>query len=46
MREEEMSWLSWDADEVSTLPDMFASWEVFVACTQCRRGGWKMHGGA
>jgi len=30
MREEEISWLSWDAEDVSTLPDMAA---VFVVCT-------------
>lgn len=32
MREEEISWLSWDADEVSTLPDMAATVEVLAVC--------------
>lgn len=26
MREEDISWLSWDAEDVSTLPDMAALW--------------------
>lgn len=32
MREEEMSWLSWDADDVSTLPDMAALWMSAGVC--------------
>ena len=38
MREEEISWLSWDADDVSTLPDMVANVQVFVVCTATAAG--------
>ena len=40
MREEEISWLSWAADVVSTLPDMVAI-DCGGVCCMCRRGGWK-----
>lgn len=44
MREEEISWLSWDADEVSTLPDMVATVDGFGACTGAAAG--RCYGGA
>lgn len=36
MREEEISWLSWDADDVSTLLDMAATGDVFVKVTRTK----------
>jgi hypothetical protein len=44
MREDEISWLSWDAEDVSTLPDMA---DVLVVCTGVsvvRTGGGCMGG--
>ena len=45
MRDEEISWLSWAADDISTLPDMFAV-ECGSVCCMYRHGDWKMYGGA
>lgn len=44
MRDDEISWLSWEAPVISTLPDMVAVVLVFVVCTVLGDG--KLYGGA
>jgi hypothetical protein len=46
MREEEISWLSCDAEDVSTLPDMAALWMSTGVCCCCCKYRRKMHVGA